>query len=382
MTGILAAYRARLAEGALRPDPAQAAAVEKFASLAAALAGYRPAQAESGWLSYLGLGGRNERRPPWNPGNTDPPVYRQGLYLYGDVGHGKSMLMDLFFAHAPLKAKRRVHFHAFMRDVHDRLHRLQRLRRREGDPIPPVARDIAESAWLLCFDELQVTDIGDAMILGRLFQALFDLGVVVVATSNRPPDDLYKDGLQRQRFLPFIAQIKERLDILELNGARDYRLGRRSLPRYYTPLGAEAEAGLARCFGEISGGLVPTREAVTVLGRTIEVPRAGAGVAWFGFDALCRQAYGPADYLALATLYHTFILADVPVMTADDRDAAWRFVTLVDALYEHRVALICSAAAPAEALYRHGDGAFEFRRTASRLAEMQSAEYAALAHLT
>jgi cell division protein ZapE len=281
-------------------------------------------------------------------------------------------------------AKARVHFHEFMRDIHAAIHVWrQDKNRKESDPIPQLARDIAKRSWLLCFDELQVSDIGDAMILGRLFTQLFELGVVVVTTSNRHPDDLYKDGLQRERFLPFIGLVKQRLDILELNSDRDYRLGRkRGMQVYHNPCGPEAEAEMNRCFARLTNGQLAEEEQIHVLGRQWTVPKSADGVAWFGFDDLCKRALGASDYLALATLYHTVMVSGVPLLSPANRDAAKRFVTLIDALYEHKVTFVCSAEAPPQSLYPSGDGSFEFQRTISRLMEMQSAEYLGREHLT
>ncbi len=383
MNGPLTRYRALLAEGKLRPDSAQAFAVEKFESLHKALAAYGPAQGEQGWLARFGFGQRSPRRLQWTPGDCESNDFKQGLYIYGEVGRGKSMLMDLFFGTAPVTAKRRVHFHEFMRDVHAAIHVWrQDSNRKENNPLPELARQIAKKAWLLCFDELQVTDIGDAMILGRLFQELFSLGVVVVTTSNRGPDDLYKDGLQRERFLPFIGLIKGHLDVLELNSERDYRMGRkRGMQVYYTPVnGGDGE--LARCFDRLTGGMAPVVDHIHVQGRVWAVPKSADGVAWFDFDGLCGTALGPTDYLELATLYHTVILSGVPTLSPDRRDVAKRFVTLIDALYEHKVTFICSAAAPPDGLYPDGDNSFEFRRTVSRLIEMQAADYLGQQHLT
>ncbi len=389
MTGPLTKYRAMLAEGGLRPDPAQAMAVEKLESLNNALASYKPAQGEQGWLARFGFGQRSAKPLRWSPGDCESAELKQGLYIYGEVGRGKSMLMDLFFSSAPVEAKQRVHFHEFMRNVHAGVHQWRQDRsRKENDPIPELARGIARNSWLLCFDELQVTDIGDAMILGRLFQELFALGVVVVTTSNRPPDDLYKDGLQRERFLPFITLLKQRLDLLELNSDRDYRLGRKKgIQVYYVPEGGingggGGDADLARCFDRLTGGRAPRVEQIHVLGRSWAVPRSADGVAWFGFDELCRSALGPTDYLELATLYHTVIVSGVPALSPANRDAAKRFVTLIDALYEHKVTFICSAEVAPQMLYANGDGSFEFHRTVSRLMEMQSEEYLLRAHLT
>lgn len=357
----LAAYRALLRRGELRPDPAQALAAEKLESLSHALSGYRPQTGSGGWRARLGL----TRRP-------DPAP--QGLYVYGEVGRGKSMLMDLFFDVAPVEAKRRVHFHAFMQDVHRRLHEWRKTN--AGDPLQPLAQELAREAWLLCFDEFQVTDIADAMILGRLFQALFEAGVVVVATSNRPPRDLYKDGLQRERFLPFIALIEDKLDVLELAGAVDYRLDRLKDHRlYHVPPGPAAEAALAAAFADLTADTPPAPTSIEVLGRRLRVPRAARRVAWFEFEDLCGQALGPADYLAIADAFDAVILSGVPRMNRDRRDVAKRFVTLVDALYDRRVRFLCSAEGEPASLYPRGDGAFEFQRTASRLEEMQSADY-------
>lgn len=384
MNGPLAAYREKLDQGLIRADIAQAMAVEKFESLHRALADYRPHQGDSGWLARFGLGKKEPKQLQWRVGDCDTCPIRQGLYIYGEVGRGKSMLMDLFFSTAPVEAKRRVHFHEFMRDVHKAIHVWrQDANRKESDPIPKLARDIAADAWLLCFDELQVSDIGDAMILGRLFQELFAQGVVVVTTSNRHPDDLYKDGLQRDRFLPFIAEIKNRLDVLELNSDRDYRLGRkRGMQVYYSPLNGASDDAMIQCFERLTGGLPPRPESLVVQGRTWSIPRAADGCAWFSFNEICGVALGPSDYLELATQYHTVLISDVPLLSPSNRDKAKRFVTLIDALYEHKVTFLCSAAAQPEDLYPSGDGAFEFQRTVSRLMEMQSEEYLHQEHLT
>lgn len=384
MNSPLIKYRALLAEGALGSDMAQAMAVEKLEGLHKALATYLPADGQSGWLARFGFSARTQRRLQWSPGDCESNEFKQGLYIYGEVGRGKSMLMDLFFSSAPVTAKQRVHFHQFMRDVHDRIHAWrQDNSRREKDPIPDLARHIAGQAWLLCFDELQVSDIADAMILGRLFQELLALGVVMVITSNRAPGDLYKDGLQRERFLPFIAIIKQQFDLLELNSDRDYRQGlKRGMQVYYAPAGDGAETALAGCFHRLTGGLPAREDQICVHDRCWTVPKSADGVAWFPFDDLCRTNLGASDYLQLATLYHTVILSGVPTLSPANRDAAKRFVTLIDALYEHKVTFLCSAAAAPDLLYPSGDGSFEFRRTASRLMEMQSADYLLRTHLT
>lgn len=371
--GPLAAYRARRGTGTLKADPCQELAAEKLQSLWHALRDYRPALGQGGWRARFGL----PRRP-------DPAP--QGLYIYGDVGRGKSMLMDLFFETAPVERRRRVHFHAFMLEVHSRLHALRSgggSARHADELLPDLARQIAEEAWLLCFDEFHVTDVADAMILGRLFTALFDLGVVVVATSNWGPDDLYKDGLQRDRFLPFIALLKDRLDVLHLAGRTDYRLSRMLGAKvFHYPPGPAAAAALSRAFDDLAEGAAPRACHLLVQGRRVEVPKEANGVAWFHFDALCRQPLGAGDYLAIATHFHTVIVEGIPRLPAEQRNEAKRFMTLVDALYEHKVKLIASSEVAPERIYADGAHAFEFQRTVSRLMEMQSEEYLRVPHLT
>ena len=360
--GPLAVFRARRTAGALLPDPAQQLAVEKLQSLWRALASYAPNNGAHGWRARLGLA----------PAADPPPV---GLYIYGSVGRGKTMVMDMFFEAATLERKRRVHFYAFMLEVHERIHRR---RREKGDPIAPVAKQIASEAVLLCFDEFDVTDIADAMILSRLFEALFAEGVVVVATSNRAPDDLYKDGLQRDRFLPFIALLKQKLDMLELDAIRDYRLAR-MLGRqvYFTPADDMAYRALERAFADLTDNASARSTTLLVQNRFVVVPRAAKDVAWFSFDQLCNQPLGPADYLAICRRFHTIVLEGIPRLRREQRDAAKRFNIFVDALYEAHGNLICSAEAPPQQLYPEGDGTFEFQRTTSRLIEMQSAGYIA-----
>ncbi len=372
LEGPLAAYRALRREGALHHDAGQELAAEKLQSLHNALRGYRPAGGGGGWKARLGLARRRE----------EPP---QGLYIFGSVGTGKSMLMDIFFDTAPLQKKRRVHFHAFMQEVQDRLHawRQDPANKGKGDPLPVIAEALAGEAWLLCFDEFHVVNIADAMILGRLFETLFAAGVVVIATSNWPPDRLYEGGLQRERFEPFIDLVKQRLDVLELDSGVDYRLKRlKDITVYHAPLGPRAEAALDKAFAELTEGAEAVPDTVIYKGREIPVPLAARGVARFAFADLCEQPLGPGDYLAIAGLFHTVVLSGVPQLSAEKRNEARRFMTLIDALYEHRVKLVVSAEAPPERLYPSGDGAVEFQRTVSRLQEMRSADYIAKAHMT
>jgi cell division protein ZapE len=354
--------RRRAQAGLLRSDAAQERAVARLQQLHEELSRYRP-NGRPRWLARLGL----------VETNAAPP---RGLYLWGPVGRGKSMLMDLFFATAPAAAKRRVHFHAFMLDVHERIERERRVGTPE--PIATVAAALAAEATLLCFDEFQVNDIADAMILERLFRALFAAGSVVVATANRPPTRLYENGLQRDRFLPFIALLEERLDRLELDSGRDYRLARMQGRRvYHWPLDPAAHDALGAIFAELTENAPAAPETLTVLGRTLAVPRAAANVAWFAFEELCARPLAAADYLAVAERFAAVVVEGIPRLEPYRRNEAMRFHILIDALYEARTLFIASAAVPPEEIYTAGDGAFEFRRTVSRLYEMQSEDYLA-----
>jgi cell division protein ZapE len=373
--GPLAAYRALVASGALAADGSQELAAERLQDLWAKLRGYDP-----------------PLRPPafslsrllrLRPTDVAPEDHPNGLYLVGDVGRGKSMLMDLFFQHADVVRKRRIHFHAFMQEVHARIHAWKAANQGGSDPIPPLADALAAQAALLCFDEFQVNDIADAIILGRLFTALFERGVVVVATSNTLPKDLFAGRPGRDAFLPFIALLSQRLDVLVLEGARDYRrqlLG--GVPTWHVPPGAAAERALDAAFATLAGGAPAGRRSLLVTGRVFAVPMAAGPVARFDFAALCGQALGAGDYLALATHFEALVLDAIPKLSPDNFDEARRFITLVDALYEHRVKLVASAEAAPDTLYRSGEGARAFERTASRLAEMQSLAYLELPHLT
>jgi len=378
--GPLAAYRAKLASGELLTDPAQALVAERLQGLWTRLRGYKPGVSHSN-----GFFSRIIRR---KRADDIPEDYPNGLYIVGEVGRGKSMLMDLFFATAEVPKKRRIHFHQFMQEAHRRIHAWRRQPERlddphSDDPIPPLADAIAAEASLLCFDEFQVNDIADAMILGRLFKALFARGVVVVATSNTTPDNLFAGQPGRDAFLPFIALIKQYLDVLTMQGSRDWRRARlHTMPTWHVPLGPEADKALDQAFAQLTEGARPAPARLGVMGHTVVVPLAAQGVARFDFEALCGQPLGPGDYLALATHFQALVLDHVPRLSPENYDKARRFITLIDAVYEHRVKLVASAAAVPDELYEQGEGAAAFRRTASRLMEMQSKEYLGLQHLT
>ncbi|HUF86644.1 MAG TPA: cell division protein ZapE [Thermohalobaculum sp.] len=364
--GPLPRYRQLVRSGEIQADPAQRAAVEKLQLLAMRLGDYDPGRGKQVALGWFGFGRKAAK--------ADHAL--TGLYLYGGVGRGKSMLMDLFFAAAPVRPKRRVHFHAFMQEAQAGLHAARESN--VEDPIRSVAEEIAEDAVLLCFDEFHVTDVADAMILGRLFEALFARGVVVVATSNRPPDELYKDGLNRQVFLPFIGMLKERLDLLELDSPRDFRhdLAGGS-PSYFTPLGAAADAAMDAAWARETNGEPGAPLTLSVHGRRIALEQATEDTARASFEALCERTLGPSDYLALAARFRTVFIDGIPRLSWAQNNEAHRLVTLIDALYEARVRLYVSAEAPPGQLYTEGKGAFEFARTASRLIEMQSAAWMA-----
>ena len=354
MAGILAAYERRRDSGAIKPDAAQRPVVAKLDALAEAL----KASAPSGLFAKL-------KKPP-------PPP--KGLYIHGEVGRGKTMVMDLFHDTVDASPKRRIHFHAFMQDVHKRLHDARQSHTQ--DAIAPVAKALAKEARLLCLDEMQITDIADAMIVGRLFEGLLAQGTVIVTTSNLAPDQLYRNGLNRQLFLPFIALIKERLDVISLDSPTDYRLGRvKAHETFLTPLSPETDARLQDLWQRLTDTERGKPLDIDLLGRKLHVPQAAAGCARFSFAELCEQPLGPPDYLALAQTFQILFLEHIPALNPDRRNEARRFVLLIDTLYDGKVRLVATSAQAPEHIYPEGDHAFEFGRTVSRLKEMQSASW-------
>ncbi len=347
-------YKSRIAQGQFHHDPAQEAALPELERIRAAVEAAAPVK--KGWF-----------------GRSKAPVPVHGLYMWGGVGRGKSMLMDLFVESLTVPV-RRVHFHAFMQEIHEGMHKA----RNDGvqDALAPVAAAVVDSVRVLAFDEMQVTDITDAMIVGRLFEALFAAGVVVVTTSNRVPDELYKNGLNRQLFLPFIDLLKERMVVHELASPRDYRQDRLSgSPVYFTPLGAQARAQMDAIWTDLTGGREAAPLVLKIKGRELRLPAYRNGVARASFHDLCGAMLGPGDYLALAAEVRVLLLEGIPTLGRSNFNEAKRFVTLIDALYEAHVRLVASAAAEPEMLYLEGEGVFEFERTASRLREMQSADW-------
>jgi len=366
-------YAALVAQGEIERDAAQESVAARLTRLEARLAHHRLSRKSS----HLG----------WLFAKSKPEGPIKGLYVYGDVGRGKTMLMDLFFAASAVQRKRRAHFHEFMADVHERLntvrHEMKSGRIADTDPIRHVADALAAEAWLLCFDEFHVTDIADAMILGRLFTRLFELGVVVVATSNVAPEDLYKDGLNRALFTPFIALLRAQMDVVRLEAPKDFRLEKFSgQPVWYVPADEDAEVALDLAWQRLTGMLSGEPQDIPFKGRVIRVSEAAKGVARFSFQQLCEQPLGANDYLRIAHEFHTLIVERIPVMDYPERNAAKRFIALIDTIYDNAVKLIASAAAEPAALYLATDGyeASEFKRTASRLIEMRSQEYLSLPH--
>ncbi|HEV2511854.1 cell division protein ZapE [Bosea sp. (in: a-proteobacteria)] len=367
-------YDALVASGAIERDPAQVAVVRRLQALSETLASRKLAKKSSalGWLF----------------GRKQPAADAvKGLYIWGSVGRGKTMLMDLFYETVPVAARRRVHFHAFMADVHERIHAYRQALKagtvKEPDPIGPVAAELAEEASLLCFDEFTVTDIADAMILGRLFTKLFADGVTVVATSNVEPSRLYEGGLNRALFLPFIELLASKVDVIKLDARTDFRLEKLGgAPTYHVPADDKAKAALDKAFSQLTGVAQGSPTMIAIKGHELKLPQAAGGVARASFSDLCAQAYGASDYLALAQHFHTLILDCIPIMDIERRNEAKRFIILIDTLYESHVKLVASAAAEPTGLYvaHAGREAFEFDRTVSRLIEMRSEEYLALPH--
>jgi cell division protein ZapE len=367
-------YAALVAAGKIEADPGQAMLGRRLTALEQRIDQHRLARKSSslGWL----FGKREQAGAPL-----------KGLYVYGDVGRGKTMLMDLFFETSAVARKRRVHFHEFMADVHDRVHayrqEIKNGEANEHDPIQRAAAAIADETWLLCFDEFHVTDIADAMILGRLFTRLFELGVVMVATSNLAPSELYKDGLNRALFLPFIALLERHCEVVRLEARVDFRLEKLTgVATWYVPDDANAEAALDEAWRRLAGGHAGVPQELTVKGHAVRIPQAAMGVARFSFEDLCAQPLAASDYLKIAHEFHTLILDHIPVMDHAKRNEAKRFIILIDTLYDHAVKLLASAGAQPDALYTATEGyeANEFKRTASRLIEMRSQAYLGLPH--
>lgn len=371
MSGLLARYEKLVAEDQLKPDPAQRAAAERLQELQEELEATPPKQ---GWFAKL-------------TGTAASSPDPRGVYMWGGVGRGKSMLMDLFIESLAIEKKRRVHFHAFMLEV-DELVTLARREQRDH-PLLSVAMRMSENTRCLAFDEMNVTNTADAAIMGRFFTAMMENGTVIVTTSNRPPRDLYKDGLNRSLFLPFIELVEREMDVVELNGPTDYRLDRiGGLATWHHPLGEAATNAVREAFFRLTdfapedAANVPTEKLDVGGGRTIHVPKSLKGVGVFSFKRLCGEPRGASDYLAIAQRFHTVIIVGIPRMGPENRNEAIRFTKLIDALYENRVKLFATAAAEPDELYRTGDGSFEFERTASRLNEMRSEDYMALGHGT
>jgi cell division protein ZapE len=352
---VAAAYDEEIADGRLKRDEAQSAVAARLSTLAEVLGNHKP----RGLFSIF-TGERNGQGP-------------KGLYIWGAVGRGKTMLMDLFFSHVAAEPKRRVHFHAFMQDVHARLHKA---RKSAKDPLGDVARDLADEAKLLCLDEMQIGDIADAMIVGRLFQILIERGSVVVTTSNTPPAELYKDGLNRQLFQPFIDLMEEKLDVVELISPSDYRLGRvKGHETFITPLGPEATRKMQALWEKLTDTQKGQPLTLSLLGRELKVPEASHGVARFSFAELCEAPLGAADYLAIAKAFSTVFIADIPELDVRARNPVKRFILLIDTLYDAGTRLVASSAKPPEAIHAGGHHAKEFARTVSRLNEMQAASW-------
>jgi cell division protein ZapE len=371
-TSFRAHYQSLVSSGAIEPDAAQAQAAEAFADLEARLSSYKPVR-KQGLLGRL-----------FADKNGAPP---RGLYVHGEVGRGKTMLMDMFFQQSQVQHKRRAHFHEFMAEVHERIYgfrqNIARGEMADSDVIGLTAASIFDQAWLLCFDEFHVTDIADAMILGRLFSKLFELGTVVVATSNVAPEDLYKGGLNRALFLPFIAQISDHMDVLRLDARTDFRLEKLAgVKMWLVPADRDADAALDKAWAKMTGKAPCKARDISIKGRILRVPCSAHGVARFSFADICEKPLAASDYLRLAHDYHTILIDHIPVMDYAERNAAKRFISLIDTLYDNAVKLMASAAADPVSLYlaNEGNEANEFNRTSSRLIEMSSESYLALPH--
>ena len=363
MTTLTERYRAQIKGGILNHDPVQALAIEKLQLLSNRLTAYKPPD-RTDIFSYFT---RNRGDVP------------KGLYIFGKVGRGKTLAMDMFFDTVLIKRKRRTHFHEFMLDVHRRIARARETS--TNDPIRVVAKSISAEATLLCFDELHVTDITDAMVLSRLFKKLINRGTIIVTTSNAHPAELYKDGLNRQLFLPFIDLIQDNLEVFELDANRDFRLEKlASQHLYFSPLDEKSKAGLDEVWNSLTGTAIGTIKEHDLNGRILHVPQTAMGAARFHFENLCGQPLGSEDYLTLAHAYHTIFIENVPMLAPEQRNEARRFINLIDTLYDNRVKLIISAEVEPDRLYPSGSGFDLFERTASRLIEMRSKEYLATAH--
>jgi cell division protein ZapE len=367
----LALYEQCVREGKLKNDDAQRNVIAKLQSLYEELS--RPLPKQGLLQKMLSRGNQPVKGP-------------RSIYIWGAVGRGKSLLMDLFFGTLPLTDKRRIHFHAFMQEVHAASHLWRKeieAKQLKAELLPSVAHDIAQTAQVLCLDELQVTDVADAMILSKLFTALLGDGVTTIITSNRPPEELYLGGLQREKFMDFVHLIYDRMDVLELASPHDYRMQQiRAMQAVYMwPLSAKADSELARMLAQLTHQAELQPMTLDIQGHKLNVPQSYGGIARFHFADLCERSLGAADYLTLARRFHTLFISDIPKLGVEKRNEARRFITLIDTFYDHRVKLICTAAAEPAQLYASGDGSFEFQRTISRLAEMQSEQYLNTSHI-